>query len=135
MPDPGGGSVNPFGCTEGIGCRGRPVVRVLVGVGVGLGGSVVATTLGVGIRVPPGGDTKLQAARHASRSSPTKQYARRLDRSDGAVTSRAYVDLAVSEPPPDRDSYARRAPQTVAREHGPTCPVALIRMTTESAGT
>jgi hypothetical protein len=108
--------------------------------GVGAGGSVVATTLGVGagvMTVRSGArNGRLQAASPSTRRSPTRPYARRLRGSDRTVTPRAYVDVADStEPAPDRDSYIRRAPQTAAREQGLTCPVALIRTTTESAGT
>jgi hypothetical protein len=101
--------VIPFGCTGGIGCTGRPAVGLLDRVWVGVGGSVVATTLGVGTDVPATGsgpgDRRLQAARQSSTNSPTRPYAGHLGRSDRAVTPRAYVDVEDSaEPPPMRDS-------------------------------
>jgi hypothetical protein len=135
MPEPGGGSVNPFGRTAGIGCSGRPAAGVRAGLGLAVGASVVATMLGVGagarVRLP--GKDMLQAlSQTTSKSGATRPY--RLRRSDRGATPEAYVDSADSELPPSRDSYARRAPQTAAREHGLTCPVALIRTTTESAG-
>jgi hypothetical protein len=92
MPVPGGGSENPFGFTGGIGCTGRPTVGVADGVRVEAGGSVVATTLGVGADVGAGvmvtstrrGTGRLQAAR--SINSPTRPYAHRVRGFDRAVT-------------------------------------------------
>ena len=135
---PGGGSENPFGCTGGIGCTGRPAVGAADGVRVGVGGSVVATTLGVGVTwVPawwparPGREgTGCRPPGRASGAARPGRTPSRVRRSDRAVTPRAYV-----VPTSYRASYALRAPQTAAREHGLTCPVALIRTTTESAGT
>jgi hypothetical protein len=77
--------VNPFGCTGGIDCTGRPAEGLLDGVRVG--GSVVDTTLGVATDVlatgSGPGDRRLQAARQSSTSSP---YAGHLCRSDRAIT-------------------------------------------------
>ena len=140
-PEPGGGSLYPFGTTDGTGCTGRPSLGDgdVLGGDSGAGLAVGDGSGGVGVQFGTVGTWIVQALRATTRNRPGRPYAHRARWSERAITPRAYVD---GDDPAgrcpvglDRTSYARRAPQTAAREHGLTCPVALIRSTTESVGT
>ena len=86
------GSVNPFGCTGGIDCTGRPAEGLLDGVRVG--GSVVDTTLGVATDVlaTGSGPGRSQAAGRPRPARPPRRAGPRtgghLCRSDRADHAR-----------------------------------------------